>query len=154
MVQDYSEAAAREEQKQRIQEVVNNYLIRGYKINIEKEVRNRKGEIVEVLDFPDDLGIDLELRFVVDHRKNAALHALYVKFAISSLLAIDQGIKRLEDECKTTLNGMILAMYKERERLIREDSAFFEAMELFEDLASKTLISKSGVLYIGKVEVS
>jgi hypothetical protein len=87
-------------------------------------------------------------KFANDHRDNAGLHLLYVKFAISGLLAIDAAIRRIDSEAKTSHSGILCAMFKERNRLLREDAAYAEANEFLLELVAKGLLTKIGDIFV------
>lgn len=87
-------------------------------------------------------------KFKYDNRDKPSLHALYVKFAISGILAIDQAIKRISDEHKTTHCGILHAMYQQRSKLIRENACHAEAEEFMLELVQKKLLSKRGDIFI------
>jgi len=86
-------------------------------------------------------------KFMIDHRDNGSLHSLYIKFAISGILAIDQAIKRIADEAKTSHCEILCAMYEQRKKLIREDFAYWEAASWLMELHNKGLLSKLGDIF-------
>ena len=79
----------------------------------------------------------MKRKFKIDHRENKGLHALYVSYAIKGLLAIDRAICLIDAEGQTSHASILLAMLKERAKLIRDDSAYAEADEFLQRLAAK-----------------
>lgn len=72
-------------------------------------------------------------KFKSDFRKtNPALHLLYVKWAVANLVAIDRAIKKLEKLACFSLYGSIAALFKERDRLVKEDAAHADAFEILQ----------------------
>lgn len=72
-------------------------------------------------------------QFKSDFRKtNPALHLLYVKWAVASLVTIDRAINKLEKLGVLSMNGAICALIKERNRLVEEDAAHADASEILQ----------------------
>lgn len=88
-------------------------------------------------------------QWMIDHRENAPLHHLYVKYALAGLLAIDQGIKLIANQHKTSHSGILLAMYEARAELILEDAAYWEAYQILLRLSKQRLLSKLGDIFCG-----
>jgi len=92
----------------------------------------------------------IQTKYKQDFRSsNPALHSHYVISHITHILAIDQAIKNLNELSNLTVNEMILGMFNQRAKLIRENAAFAAAIEHLEYLARKKLIHKCGDLFIG-----
>jgi hypothetical protein len=73
--------------------------------------------------------------FKFDHRKdNPALHMLYVKTAVQHLSIIDRQIRELSNLANLNMSDMIEAMVAQREKLIEENAAYFDAEHILEIL--------------------
>jgi hypothetical protein len=67
-------------------------------------------------------------KFKDDQRKkNPGLHLLYVEWAIAHLKALDDCISKLEAFSNLNMLDSIVALGKERAKLVRDNAAYFDA---------------------------
>jgi hypothetical protein len=73
--------------------------------------------------------------FKVDYRQsNPGLHMLYVKTAVDHLALIDRQMAELSGRANGNLLDMVEAMEKQREKLVTENAAYFDAAHILEIL--------------------
>ena len=77
---------------------------------------------------------------------------LYTHWAVKHLLAIDKAIRELSEYSNLTLNDSILALYRERKKLIRTDPNFARAEKFLEEMTRHGLIRKLGDVYCGTLQ--
>lgn len=69
-------------------------------------------------------------QFKVDHRNNEKLHALYVSWAYETLMEGKEFVEAMYDRAQFSSSILGSAVAREMQKLILEDSAFFEAAAL------------------------
>lgn len=68
------------------------------------------------------------MTFPEDYRKsNPGLHMLYTKWAIPHLVEIDKAIHKFDSFSNLNMLGVTIALFKEREKLVKENAAYAEA---------------------------
>lgn len=73
--------------------------------------------------------------FKSDYRtENPTLHILYVKMALKNLAIIDRQIQELLNLSNGSVMEMIYAMQNQREKLVKENAAYFDAAHMLEIL--------------------
>jgi len=73
--------------------------------------------------------------FEQDHRKsNPGLHLLYVKWAIQHLTTINVSIEKISKYSNLNMFDILNAMWKEREKLIKNNAAYADAQEIISSI--------------------
>lgn len=68
------------------------------------------------------------MKFSEDYREsNPKLHMLYTKWAIPHLVEIDKALRKFDSFSNLNMLGVTIALFKEREKLVKENAAYAEA---------------------------
>ena len=67
-------------------------------------------------------------------KENPGLHLLYVKWGIKHLAVIEECIMKLENLSNGNMLNIIIAMQREKDKLIRDNKAYSDAMEILESI--------------------
>ena len=80
--------------------------------------------------------------FISDFRgKNPPLHLLYVKWAVLDLGTIGKAIEMFRASSRNYATGPVLALIKERDKLIHEEAAFADAWDILQGIRTGELPS-------------
>ena len=75
-------------------------------------------------------------QFKEDWRKeNPKLHLLYVKLGVKHLSIIDNCYKQLSSTCNVNMAGPLIALQKERNKLLKYNAAYADAQEILDLIA-------------------
>lgn len=66
--------------------------------------------------------------------KNPGLHLLYVKWAVKHLYEVNKMIIRLDQFHNVNMVDFVLAIIKEKEKIIKSNKAYFDANEIIESI--------------------
>lgn len=76
-----------------------------------------------------------ENEFIIDHSEsNPGLHFLYVKWGIKHLHEINKMIRTLDNFSNINMHSFILVLIKEKEKIINENKAYYDANEILESI--------------------
>jgi hypothetical protein len=67
-------------------------------------------------------------------KTNPGLHALYVGWAVKHLAVIEECTLKISNLANLNMNDILIAIYKEKEKLIKINPAYMDAMEILNSI--------------------